>query len=55
MHGVSTFVCNISMTIALLVGAGLTALITEDQKRQHAHKSTFPTTSATQLTNLSSD
>ncbi|KJH47504.1 hypothetical protein DICVIV_06391 [Dictyocaulus viviparus] len=39
MHGVNTFACNISMTIALLVGTGLTAMITEDLKRQNAHNS----------------
>ncbi|KAJ1360242.1 hypothetical protein KIN20_019168 [Parelaphostrongylus tenuis] len=55
MHGVSTFACNISMTVALLIGTGLTALIREDQKRQQAHKSNRPPTSATQLTTLTCD
>lgn len=55
MHGVSTFVCNISTTIALLVGTGLTAMITEDLKRQNAQTSNRPLTLATYLTAISSE
>ncbi|CAI4221053.1 unnamed protein product [Auanema sp. JU1783] len=37
MHGVSIFACNIIMTMVLLVGTVLTALIKEELKRQKAH------------------
>ncbi|XGW21165.1 hypothetical protein V3C99_004260 [Haemonchus contortus] len=54
MHSVNTLSSNIIMSLALLVGTILTALISEDLKRQKAHsgRSQLPT-SATQLTSAS--
>uniref|UniRef100_A0A915B322 Choline/ethanolamine transporter FLVCR1 n=1 Tax=Parascaris univalens TaxID=6257 RepID=A0A915B322_PARUN len=57
IHSVNIFVCNISLSAFLLIGAILTGVIKSDLRRQNAHKNIAYVVphSETQLTNYAND